>query len=105
MNGCREQAVYGGSDWGHKRYCQFHGSEYARKKREFNERQKLLPECENFSTCRNKVPPGRERFCTECQKQYDARVAAQQIEDERIGDLHRCQTVDHLKWWIEKWVL
>lgn len=101
IDSCREPALPTG-----KRYCAHHTAEYLRKRREYEERQRALPQC---LICHfNKVEPYRVEqdldICRDCQETLDEENRQYEEEHQRNTDLENCTSVQDLKDWITEWV-
>lgn len=101
MSGCYEPV----DPKARKQHCTAHMKAYNKKQQEYAARQRLLPECENYKFCQNKVPPGRERFCKGCQDVHDE---AERIADEQASkweQLEEIQDIEDVKDFLRKWMM
>ena len=101
MDSCREPV----DPRARKQHCTEHMNEYNTKQREYAARQRTLPECVNYSVCRNKVPPGRTYMCRWCQEAHDERMAAAEKAVTRDRELDNCETVHELREFIKEWMI
>jgi hypothetical protein len=98
---CREPAVDG--PW-HKQYCREHGEAYLAKRKEYERRRALLPDCATEG-CSNKVPPWKAAVESDLCHECATLAEEEEAEDRKQRQFDQAETVEELKDWIKEYVL